>query len=148
MEIKRILVAIKPAERSAALETAMSLAEKYDADLTILSVLDDVLIKAEKHVYPMGNDDATARGEIHCALERLIAVSRGDSEYAYRITTKVLDGKRESLILSESKMENVDLLVLGHRAEWRIEHLLFGRTLDHIVSKSSCAVLVVPEDGQ
>lgn len=49
---------------------------------------------------------------------------------------------------SETKMQNVDLLVLGHRAEWRIEHLLFGQTLDHIVSKSSCAVLVVPEDGQ
>ncbi|HZS44771.1 MAG TPA: universal stress protein [Blastocatellia bacterium] len=145
MKIKSILVAVELDSKSASLELAISLAEQYDAQLTVINVIHDPLVEAEKYVYPLGDDDKTQLKNMEAKLGRLIDRTLRKLRKTMMVTTHVLRGKPEVIIDKEIKRHNVNLLVLGHRPEWRLEHLLFGRALDHIVTKSSCAVMVVPE---
>jgi nucleotide-binding universal stress UspA family protein len=150
MQMKRILVAIDRTTitqdtDSAALEIAVSLADKYGGELKAITVIDDPLVEAEKHVYPIGDDDVIERNEAQARLDRLIKKTLKKLGLQQSVPSLVMNGKRENIIMKVVQQEDIDLLVVGHRPELPIEHMLFGRTLDHIVAKSSCAVLVVPE---
>jgi nucleotide-binding universal stress UspA family protein len=150
MQIKRILATIELTtidsnSSSATLEAALSLAVRYGSDLLALNVIDDPLVEAEKHVYPVGDDDLIERNEAQVQLDRLIKRTIKKLAVQHPITILVESGKSEDVLLKVVQQQQIDMLVVGHRPEWRIEHLLFGRILDHIVAKSSCAVLVIPE---
>ena len=41
-----------------------------------------------------------------------------------------------------AKAKGVDLIVVGHHEELRLEHFLFGRDVDRIVDGADCDVIV------
>jgi len=45
-------------------------------------------------------------------------------------------------IINVAKEKKVDLIVLGHHEETRLEHFLFGRNINNIVDKAPCDVIV------
>jgi len=55
---------------------------------------------------------------------------------------EVEDENAVDAILRVAKEKGVDLIVLGHHEESRLEHLLFGRNIDRIVDRAPCNVLV------
>jgi len=56
---------------------------------------------------------------------------------------EVLDGENATnTILKVAKEENIDLIVLGHHEELKLEHFLFGRNIDKIVDRAPCDVIV------
>jgi len=146
MKIKSILVAVELENKSASLEIALSLAEKYDAELTVINVIHDPLVNAERYVYPLGDDDKAQHQHSEERLKKLVDKTMRRFEQKRLVTTHVLRGKPEAIVDQEIKRHNVDLLVVSHRPEWKIEYLMFGRKLTHIVTQSSCAVLVIPEE--
>jgi nucleotide-binding universal stress UspA family protein len=145
MQVNRILAAAGLNPSAKTLEAAISLAIKFDSELVAISVVDDLLVEAEKYVYPLGNDDLIEQNSMLVQLNSLVYKLAAKLDYKRPVTTLAVVGNREHTILSEIEKRKIQLLVIGHRSEWRIEHWLFGKAFDHIVNKSSCAVLVVPE---
>ena len=56
---------------------------------------------------------------------------------------EVVDGDSATdTILKVAKQKNIDLIVLGHHEELKLEHYLFGRNINRIVDRAPCGVLV------
>jgi nucleotide-binding universal stress UspA family protein len=145
MRIKRILAVIDLESNRSTLDAAFSLAEKFSAELTILHVIDDPLVEAQKRMYPLGDDDEIQLARVEKRLTRLIDKMVTKRQIISGVKAQVFRGKTKSVVRREISSLKIDLLVVGHRPEWRLEHFLSGRKMDPIVNKSSCLVLVVPE---
>lgn len=145
MRIKQVLAAVDLESNLLTLDAAFSIAEKFDAELTILHIIDDPLVNAERHVYPLGKDDQIQLSRSEKKLMKLIDGLLSKRKLAAGAKALVVRGKTQKVLRREISSLKIDLLVIGHREEWRLEHFLSGRKLDRIVNRSSCMVLVVPE---
>ena len=147
MKIKSILVAVELDSKSESLELAISLAEKYDSALTVINVINDPLVDAEKYVYPLGDDDRVQQKHNEDRLNKIVDKTMRRLGQKRMVTIHVLRGKPEEILNKEIKNHNANLLIVSHRPEWKLEHLMLGRALNRIVTQSSCAVLVIPESS-
>jgi nucleotide-binding universal stress UspA family protein len=148
MRIRRILAVIDSESNLPTLDAAFSIAEKFDAELTVLQVIEDPLVEAEKSVYPLGEDDQIQLARTEKKLKKLIGGVSSARKIAKEIGTLVVRGKTAKVVERQTTRLDIDLLVVGHRPEWRIEHFLSGRKLDRIVNRSSCLLLIVPEPDE
>ena len=148
MRVKRILAAIELEHNLSTLDAAFSIAEKFDAELAVLHVIDDPLVEAEKSVYPLGEDGEIQQARAEKKLRKLIDGLVAKRSIANEVKPLVVRGKLGKIVQKEISRLDIDLLVIGHRSEWPLEHFLFGRGLNRIVDKSSCVVLVVPEPDE
>jgi nucleotide-binding universal stress UspA family protein len=145
MRVNRILAAIDLEHNFATLDAAFSIAEKYDAELVVLHVIDDPLVDAEKRVYPLGTDDRTQQTRVEKKLSKRVLELASKRNVSKEVKILVVRGKPGKVVRRQTINLEIDILIIGHRAEWRLEHFLFGRALGRIVDRSSCMVLVVPE---
>lgn len=145
MNLNRILVPISFAPSSKkAIRTAATLASAFDAKLFVMNVyktpprmfhsvggilfpktLEQERLDAIKHL------DEFVKKEM-----RMLKVSLDVTEI------NLEDEDPVKAILRVAKEEEIDLMVLGHHEETKLERFLFGRNIDKLVDGAPCDVIV------
>ncbi|WP_210493499.1 universal stress protein [Patulibacter sp. SYSU D01012] len=119
-----------------AVAVAAALAAEHHADLTLLSVVDTTRAYA---TFGTAGGFGDVRREAREALTDAAAGVHG----VPRVRRRLLEGDpvREAVALSHE----VDLLVLGARANGPALRLLLGSVSSRVVRRAECPVMVVPE---
>ena len=118
-----------PARR--ALEYALSVAAEYDAEITLLRVLEDVQSLAN-----IKEEIATATKQ----LDKLIPPQRGK---AAKIKTLVRIGRAYEQIIQHASQAQADLLIMAVRGRNAVDLAVFGSTTYRAILLGSCSVLAV-----
>jgi nucleotide-binding universal stress UspA family protein len=150
VEIKKILLATDFSDNSKwAMNYALSFAQKYDAKLYILHVI-------QQPSYPLGmyaeisfdamdkfNRNVSAVTEKE--MQNLCAKELGDfKDYE----SMIVQGTPFLEIIRTAKEKEIDLIVVGTHGRTGLDHVLFGSTAEKVVRKAPCPVLSVRLPGK
>ncbi len=129
--LNRILFCTDFSENSErALSYAISAAEEYDAELTLLHVLDEAPSAA--------GTEAVAK-----ATERLVKLIPPEARKTLKIKTAVRVGKPYQQIIQLAEETQVDMVAMGVRGRGAIDLAVFGSTTYRVLQLGPCPVLAV-----
>ena len=146
--MKQIVAAVDHSESSLrAADLAADLANKYDAELVLLTV-------GRETAAPDPGVEAYAKIEhirdpipsvmVKSVRDDLIVVrERAVSKGAQRVSIEVVVGDPARQILAVADVKQADLIVLGSRGHGQLTGLLVGSVTQKVVALSRCPVLVV-----
>ena len=142
VQFKNILVGCDfSTDSSAALESALSLAQEYQARLHLVHVIEPVAYR-EVLLSPGMMDEV--RVNLSAKLtEQLKALVPDEVDNWCEIKTNCLAGKPYEELIKYATIHAVDLIVLGTRGRGLVDTMLLGATTDRVVRKSRCPVLAV-----
>ncbi len=139
---KRILCPVDFSEPSlVALQTALSLAEEADADLTVFNVIDwpdDDTFLVEAFESPEMRKQLEAQ-----TAQRVDALIPDDARVWSRPSAKVAVGKAYQEIVRTASDMDADLIVIGVHGRNAVDLTLFGSTTNQVVRRASCPVLTI-----
>jgi len=115
-----------------ALTYAISATEEYDAELTLLHVLEDV-------PSPAKTEEAIAT-----ATEQLDKLIPPGARKTLKIKTAVRIGKPYQQIVQLALEAHIDLVAMGVRGRGALDLAVFGSTTYRVLQLGSCPVLAVP----
>ncbi|UCF91977.1 MAG: universal stress protein [Desulfobacterales bacterium] len=142
-DIKRILVVSRSTKNcKKALHYGIALAKQYNSKLSVLHVIHDPFsvdgwnlpVPSLKQEY--GNLVKKAREEI----DRIIKSEQADG---LEITEWIREGKPVEEVIEAVKDKKIDLVIISAHEEGRLEHYLFGRTVEELTRKMPCSILLV-----
>ena len=150
---KKILVAFDGSEASKhALDHAVNIAEPYGAEIVVLSVVPRVMMP----VFPdegFGAAPITAAqdmSEYQSKMKGIYNLSLEDAKKDInehfpdlKVTTKLLEGRPSSTIVSEADAEEANLIVIGSRGIGGITGWILGSTSRNVVESCTKPILVV-----
>ena len=129
--LSRILFCADFSENSErALRYAISATAEYDAELTLLHVLEGV-------PSPAKTEEATA------AVERLDKLIPPEGRKSLKIGTVVRIGKPYAQIIQLAMEAQTDLVIMGVRGRGALDVAVFGSTTYRVMQLGSCPVLAV-----
>jgi nucleotide-binding universal stress UspA family protein len=143
-----ILVAVDGSKQSMdAVNYAISLAEKYKANLIVLNVLNLHSFRQSLASFVT----APTYGTIEMEQKKmevqkfLNQIQRKGGEKSLSIKTQIIQESISvvSSILEYAENEKIDLIVVGTRGRSGIKHLLIGSVAEGVVTYAHCPVLVV-----
>jgi nucleotide-binding universal stress UspA family protein len=130
--LSRILFCADFSENSErALNYAISATAEYDAELTLLHVL-------EGFPSPAKTEEAIA-----AATERLDKLIPPEGRKALKIKTAVRIGKPYWQIIQLAREAQIDLVTMGVRGRGALDLAVFGSTTYRVMQLGSCPVLAV-----
>ncbi len=141
-DIKRILVVSRSTKNCRrAVHYGISLAKKFDSRLYVLHVIHDPFsvdgwnlpIPSLKQEYE--NLVKKTRKEI----DRIIKAEQTDG---LEIKEWIRDGKPVDEVIKVVEDEKIDLVIISAHEEGRLEHYLFGRTIEELTRKMPCSILL------
>jgi basic amino acid/polyamine antiporter, APA family len=117
------------------LATAIKLAEEQSAKLTALHVIKVPLDQ------PL---DAPLAGEEEHAAASLSEATEIASEHGVTVEGRIVRARAlGSAIVEEAKASDVDLILMGSSPRWRRQSRFFSPTVDYVLRKAPCEVMVV-----
>ncbi|WP_263357685.1 universal stress protein [Acidicapsa ligni] len=132
--LKRILLCTDFSANSAdAFEYAISVAAEYDAELTLLHVVETGLF---------GDPDEKAAPKAMEDLRQLISMK--ESYSALKIKTAVRFGKPYQELIKYAFEERPEIVAMGVRGRGTLDVAVFGSTTYRVTQLGPCPVLVVP----
>jgi len=142
LPLKHVLCPIDFSSSSkAALQTALSIAQEGDAEITILHV-SDLATDEPLTTRPIATPEYYAEYEAE-ARDRLKAlVSDGVGDWCHPTTT-IRRGKPYREILAAASESHADLIVIGVHGRNPLDLMLFGSTTNQVVRRATCPVLTV-----
>ena len=130
--LSRILFCADFSENSErALKYAISATAEYDAELTLLHVLEEV-------PSPAKTEEAIAR-----ATEQLDRLIPPEGRKTLKIKTAVRIGKPYPQIIQFAQEAQIDLVIMGVRGRGALDLAVFGSTTYRVMQLGSCPVLAV-----
>lgn len=128
-------------DSKAALESAFSMAQEYQARLHLVHVIEPVAYR-EVLLSPSLMDEV--RVNLNTKLtEQMQAMVPEEVGNWCEIRTNCLAGKPYEELIKYATIHAVDLIVLGIRGRGLVDTMLLGATTDRVVRKSRCPVLAV-----
>ena len=115
-----------------ALLYALSLAEEYKAELTLLHVMED---------FPLHKELTAVTSEVVQQLERLLPPS---ARSCTLLKPRLRVGKPYEEIIRSAREADTDLIILGVRGRNALDLAIFGSTTHRVIQKGPCPVLTVP----
>lgn len=129
VHLRKILCCVDFSEHSPrALEYAFSLGMQYQAEITLLNVLED------------GKDAPDQKNRATASMEQLIPE---DARNWASITPIVLSGQPYEQIIEHAAESKTDLIVMGVRGRNAVDLAVFGSTTHRVIQLGPCPVLVV-----
>ncbi|RVU53806.1 universal stress protein [Anaerosphaera multitolerans] len=122
------------------LKEARKLGEKFEAELLLLTVVDDLNLKYS-HTYPDYHDVLVEK-----AREDLEDVAAECKDYQYGVRKFVKAGMPYNEILKLGDEENVDLIVMGNRGLGAFSRTLLGSVSSKVLNHSKKSVLIIKSD--
>ena len=148
--IKKIIVPIDGSEHSdRALNYALYLAEKYSADITLLSVAQPIAATRPMFLtQPMLPPASTVIyiKKIKAAHEKMLAEAlkkTKESKPNINISKKLVNGRPADKIVEIANEGNFDLIVMGSRGVGGIKKFFLGSVSDRVADEARCPVLIV-----
>lgn len=147
--IKRMLVAIDGSEPAAkALDYALDIAEKYAADVLILSVIPPInsviprfsTASPPKSFYKLFITEIEKRLKI--ALSEALKKVKAEKPML-KISTALLEGRPAEKIVQVAEEKNFDIIIMGSRGLGSVKELFLGSVSDKVADTSTCPVLIV-----
>jgi nucleotide-binding universal stress UspA family protein len=130
--LSRILFCTDFSENSErALTYALSVRAEYDAELTLLHVLEEALSPAK------------TEKAIAAATERLAKMIQPDASNTLKIRTAVRVGKAYRQIVDHAVETQSDMVVMGVRGRGALDLAVFGSTTYRVMQLGPCPVLAV-----
>jgi nucleotide-binding universal stress UspA family protein len=143
---KKILIATDGSDHAKhALNSAIEAADKYGAELIILTVVSPL----SPYVYAgeIGIDLITKLEEDLKEYHRRILSEAAETVKAKNLgvffSTRLEEGHPDTVIVEIAKEEDVDLIVMGSRGLGGVTGLLLGSTSRHVVETSTKPLLIV-----
>jgi nucleotide-binding universal stress UspA family protein len=148
--IKNILVPIDGSEHSVrAVSYALDLAEKYSADIKLLSVAQPVVATGSMFLtQPILPPASTAIyvKEIEAAHEKILSEAlrkAKESKPNINISKQLVNGRPADKIVKIANDGNFDLIVIGSRGAGGIKEFFLGSVSDRVADEARCPVLLV-----
>jgi nucleotide-binding universal stress UspA family protein len=142
-KIKKILVVNRSTKQcNRVANYAVSLAEKFDASLYVISVVHDPFSVAGWNL-PFTSFEEEFRQLMAKAREELDQCLLSAKSRNVRIVSMVRGEKPVEAILEVIEKEKIDLLLLPAHEEGRLEHFLFGRTNEELVRRMPCSIYLL-----
>jgi universal stress protein A len=141
--VTRILVATDFSEASGtALTFAKTLAERFDASLHVLHVLEDPYVTSAfaADVYsppPAGLREAWLKNA-ESTIDTLVTPAE---RIAFHATTEVVFGPIATTIVERAAAIGANLIVMGTHGRGGVAHLLMGSVAERVVRIAHCPVL-------
>jgi universal stress protein A len=145
-DIKRILVVSRwTTDCKKALHYGISLARSNKAELSILHIIRDTFELTGGLMY------VTRLADVEEGYKNMVAEVKRDfdamiaEEQATGMTIKevIKDGKPSDEIFKAVEMDKIDLLIMAHHEEDRIEHYFFCRDDENVIRKMPCSIMLV-----
>jgi universal stress protein A len=124
-----------------AIHYAVSLAEKYGAELTVIHVIDNLWVQDFNNPNVSQKDEQ--RRDTNRINKRLDKIIDGEANANVKVKKIVKVGDPVKEILKVVNEEKIDLLVMRAHQEGRIERFLVGNPNDAIIRNMPCSVLLV-----
>jgi nucleotide-binding universal stress UspA family protein len=142
-DVKRILVVSRSTKHCGkAVHYGISLAKNYHAKLYVLHVLHDPF-SYEGWNLPIPSLKQEYEKLVQKAREDIDRIIKSEQADGLEITEWVRDGKPVDEILKVVKDEKIDLMIMSAHEEGRLEHYLFGRTVEELTRKMPCSIFLV-----
>ena len=139
----KYLVPIDGSESSLrALDEAMRLGEKAQAEIFILSVVPEVYLVDQvpnAYVYSEASDD----GVLNMTKKILGTAKERAAGYPYPVNTNYVIGNVSKEILSFADANNISLIVMGNRGLGAFSRTFLGSISNKVINGSKVSVLVV-----
>ena len=148
--IKKILVPLDGSEHSnKALNLALDLAEKYSANIKLLTVAQPIVFTESTFLtQPMIPPESTVMyvNEIETAHKKILQHALKKAKEAkpnIKITKQLENGRPADRIIEIANNENFDLIVMGSRGIGGIKEFFLGSVSDRVADRAHCPVLIV-----
>lgn len=147
IDLKRIAVPTDFSEFSNnALKYGCALSEKFDAELHLVHVLQDLVAMVPEPGLafpPPGDYIEQLNASCEEALEKLPDESWG---FEGTVVRAVRQGPTFVEVVRYAKEKDIDLIVMGTHGRSGLTHMLLGSVAERIVRKAPCPVLTVRPD--
>ncbi len=141
---KRILVALDGSESAdRALDFAIDIAEKYSANIVLLSVYHQVnYLVGTNFVKVMQEYLEAQRTQLEKVLsEALTKVKR--IKPSLKVLAKLVEGQPADKIVETAEEGKIDIIVIGSRGLGGVKELLLGSVSDRVADHATCPVLII-----
>lgn len=125
-----------------ALTYGTSFAREYEAELTLLHVVENLTVGYASDLFPVPMQEVFQEisGYAKTELAKLGALAR---ERKVSVVEQVVQGKPSAEIIRYARETEVDMIVLGTHGKGMLDQALFGSTTERVVRRAPCPVLTV-----
>lgn len=143
-DIKNILVPLTLTKASKnILDYAVSLADKFNAKLTVLHVLREPKMDLSEIDYESGflqKVKEHQEKEMRDELERLITK---ECSKKYNISYEMKWGQPYVEIVNKAKSINADIIIMGTHGRTGLSHVLLGSVAEKVLRLAPCPVMII-----
>lgn len=144
IDLKRILVPTDFSKYSqSALTYAAAFAEKFNAELYLLHVVQDLALYVPDMIGVAPPATPSVDQLSNAALEALQRVIQSSHLDRFTVHTAVREGTPFAEVIRFAKETDIDLIVMGTHGHTGLAHMLLGSVTEKVVRKSPCPVLTV-----
>ncbi len=145
-DIKRILVVSRSTKNcKKALHYGISLAKQQNSKLYVLHVIHDPF-SVDGWNLPVPSLKQEYEKLVKKTREDIDRIIKSEQAGGIEITEWIRDGKPDREIIAAVKEEKIDLIIMAAHEEGRLEHYMFGRTVEKLSRKMPCSILLVKYD--
>lgn len=123
---------------------AVSLAEKYGAELTVIHVIDSFWLQSWN--LPTMSQTEERKIDMERIKADLDSIIRSETKGSVKVKRIIKEGDPVEEILKVIGEEKIDLIVLRAYEESRLEHFLVGNSNDAIIRKMPCSIVLVKNE--
>jgi nucleotide-binding universal stress UspA family protein len=141
---KKILACIDGSESSLyALTFAVDLSSKYSAELTVLSVVEEMKFpfSAQFGLWARESHEELLRKVLESLNKAILDIKENHPEL--NVEARIEEGRPGKKIVDIAEQESFDLIVVGRRGYGIVEDLILGSTSREVVNSSSKPVIVI-----
>jgi nucleotide-binding universal stress UspA family protein len=127
----------------AALNYAVAFAQKFEAELYLLHVVQDLAVFIPDMITvspPPSPSVEQLTGAVHAAFDRLVRENQLERLPLHR---EVREGTPFYEIIRFAKEKEIDLIIMGTHGHSGLAHVLLGSVTEKVVRKAPCPVLTV-----
>ena len=143
IKLRKVLVPTDFSESARhALTYGISFAREYEAELTLLHVVENLTVGYASDLFPvpMAEVFQEISGYAKVELAKLGAEVR---KRDVAVAEQVVQGKPSAEIIRFARETEVDMIVLGTHGKGMLDQALFGSTTERVVRRAPCPVLTV-----
>jgi nucleotide-binding universal stress UspA family protein len=143
IKLKKVLVPTDFSDSARhALTYGTSFAREYEAELTLLHVVENLTVGYASDLFPvpMAEVFQEISGYAKAELAKLGAEAR---KRDVTVVEQVVQGKPSAEIIRVARESEADMIVLGTHGKGMLDQALFGSTTERVVRRAPCPVLTV-----